>query len=72
MFNIPISAAKKVALQYKQKQVIIVAWDGRNSYITTYGVDKEQCRQAAIGGNKVQEALGWPVELRNVINDKGE
>jgi hypothetical protein len=65
--NIPIGAAAQIAREHNQKQVIIVAWDGEKTYITTYGINKEQCRQAAIGGNKVQEALGWPVELRNVI-----
>lgn len=67
MSSIPVSAAAAIAKQYKQKQVIVVTWDGSTTHIATYGIDKEQCRQAAIGGNKVQEALGWPVELRNLI-----
>jgi len=57
--RIPIAEAKRVADNQKCKQVIIVAWDGQLTHIVTYGIDKEQCRQAALGGDKIAEFLGF-------------
>lgn len=61
--EIPITAARHIAKQYEKQQVIVVAWDAVHgkTHITTYGIDKEQCRQAAMGGQKVAAALGWPL-----------
>lgn len=58
--NVPISAAKRISKDYDKSQVIVVCWDGVHgrTHITTYGVDKEQCRQAALGGTAVAKALG--------------
>jgi hypothetical protein len=45
--------------------VIIVTWDAAHGkeHVTTWGQDAEQCRQAAMGGNRVKQALGWPDAL---------
>lgn len=58
---IPISAARQIAKKYDKNQVIIVTWDAEHgqTHITTYGIDKEQCRQAAMGGKAVSKALGF-------------
>lgn len=55
--RIPIRAAFGVAEEYECKQVIIVAWDGSRTHVVTYGVDKEQCRQAALGGTFVMDEI---------------
>lgn len=58
--RIPVKVAQDVADAYGQRQVIIVTWDGVDTYHTvTYGADREQCRQAAAGGRKISAALGW-------------
>jgi hypothetical protein len=58
--NVPITAAKVVAEKYQKNQVIIVCWDDvhKKTHITTYGATKRECREAAIGGQKIREALG--------------
>lgn len=55
--RIPIRVAQRVAEEYACKQVIIVAWDGSRTHVVTYGEDKEQCRQAAIGGTFVMDEI---------------
>lgn len=63
-----ISAAKAVAEQYGQDQVIMLTWDKSTGlhHVVTYGKTKVDCRQAAEGGNKLKRALGWPEELCQV------
>lgn len=65
---VPISAAREIAKRFAKDQVIVVAWDGvhKKEHVTTYGVNKEQCRQAALGGDRVKSALGWPEESRSI------
>lgn len=63
--KIPIEAAKQIARDYDCRQVILVAWDGQEVHIVTYGVNIEECDRAAIGGNMVAKALGWPESLCN-------
>ncbi len=65
---IPISAAKAIAEIYAKQQVIVVAWDAAHgkTHVTTYGDTAEACRQAALGGDKVKAALGWPPDQRSV------
>ena len=58
--RIPVSAARRIADDYRQRQVIVVAWDGETTHVATYGATAEECRQAAQGGNRVKAALGWP------------
>jgi hypothetical protein len=62
--RIPISSAKRFAQENDCKQVIIAAWDGELTHIVTYGATTEDCAQAALGGNRIKEALGWPKDLR--------
>ena len=63
--DVPIKAAKRIAKEFEKNQVIIVCWDQKHgrSHVTTYGKSKKECEQAAMGGNKVKKALGWPDHL---------
>ena len=65
MSDIPISAAKQIADEYDWNQVIVVAWNKKTGtqHVTTYGKSKQDCKEAACGGNFVKRALGWPDEL---------
>jgi len=67
--NIPIASAKKIAEQYDKDQVIIIAWDKTHklTHVTTFGKTVEDCKQAAQGGNKLKQALGWPDELCHAL-----
>lgn len=61
--RIPISAAKRIADEYGQSHVVIVTFDkdaGGTAHVVTYGRTVEECAQAALGGNFVKKALGWP------------
>lgn len=62
--RIPISSAKSVGKAFGYTQVIITAFDKRTgiTHVTTWGQSQEDCEQAAIGGNFVKKALGWPDE----------
>jgi len=63
MKRLPIKAARDVAKAYSLSQVILAAWDGERTHIVTYGKTTEDCAQAAMGGNKIKDALGWPKYL---------
>lgn len=65
--KIPISAAKTIADEYGQSQVVVVTFDKETglTHVITYGKSNEECAQAAIGGNFVKRALGWPESLCN-------
>lgn len=58
--RIPIAAARALASEQGLTQVILAAWDGRRTHIVTYGVSVTDCDQAALGGEKIKAALGWP------------
>jgi len=67
MFPIPISAAKRIALDYGYDQVVIVArrvGEGdapHGEHCTTSGVDKANCDIAArIGHFFKHKLMGWP------------
>ena len=62
--RISISVAKEVAKSQGCRQVIICAWDGELTHVVTYGVSIEDCDQAAIGGHRIMDALGWPESLK--------
>jgi hypothetical protein len=62
--HIPISSAKKFAEEHSLRHVIICAWDGKLSHIVTYGYSVEECAQAAEGGNRIKNLLGWPESLQ--------
>lgn len=61
--RIPIAVARRIADAQRQRQVIVVTWDGETTHVVTYGKTLEDCRQAAEGGNRIKRALGWPESL---------
>lgn len=63
MRRLPIKIAREVAKANGLRQVILCAWDGKQTHIVTYGVTAEDCAQAAQGGNYIKAALGWPKDL---------
>lgn len=60
--RIPIAVAKRLAEELGLKQVILTAWDGELMHVVTYGTTLADCEQAAIGGNFIKKALGYPPE----------
>jgi hypothetical protein len=60
---IPVSTAQSIAESFDLRQVIIVAWDGKNTHVVTYGGNEIDSANAARGGNMVKKALGWPESL---------
>lgn len=69
--TVPITAAKRIAKEYEKTQVIILCWDKQHNrtHITTYGVTKEDCKQAAEGGNKIAGWLGWNTKKTDETKD---
>lgn len=61
--KIPVFVAERIAINHYLRQVILVAWDGEQTHVVTYGVTTEESGQAAEGGNRVKAALGWPEDL---------
>ena len=61
--RLPIAAAEHVARTHDFLQVIVLAWDGYQTCVATYGTTAEQSAQAAEGGNRIKRALGWPESL---------
>jgi len=70
--KIPVSAAQAIADEYGQNQVIIVTFDKSTglTHVVTYGKTKDECSQAAKGGNFVKRALGWPESLCDAKPEK--
>ena len=70
MKQIPISAAKRIALKYGYDQVIIVArkcGEGGGEHCTTYGKGKTHCDIAAKCGNFLKyKVMGWHKENTKV------
>lgn len=65
MKRIPISAAKEIANKFDQDQVIIITFSKKTglTHVVTYGKTKEDCIQAAQGGNIIKrDVLKWPDE----------
>jgi uncharacterized Rossmann fold enzyme len=65
--RIPISAATKLAEELGLRQVILVAWDGEQTHVVTYGKTTEDCDQAAQGGDVIKKAIHWPDSLLNTF-----
>jgi len=65
MKKLPIKIAKSIAKEYNQDQVVVVTYERKTGItrVVTYGNSIVDCEQAAIGGNFVKKALGWPDEL---------
>lgn len=64
--RIPIRSAKLFAKELGLRQVIIAAWDGELTHVVIYGVTAEDCDQAAMGGERMKAAMGWP-EAANAL-----
>lgn len=64
--RIPIKAARAFAKEHGLQQVILVAWDGRQTHVVTYGKTTVDCDQAAQGGDLIKSALGWPTSLNEL------
>ncbi len=60
MKRLPIADVKALAKKHDFRQVIVLAWDGEITHIATYGKTVDDCSQAADGGNRIKEKLGWP------------
>lgn len=45
--RIPIAAAKRVANDFRLKQVLLIGWDGESTHVVTYGATKADCEAAA-------------------------
>jgi len=58
--KIPITVAKEIAKKYNFTQVIITAFNGEvgGYHVTTYGTNKEECKQADAGGEFVRKSIG--------------
>ena len=65
--EIPIKAAEEIAKKYGYDQIVIIGrvvdkqdqsgWE----HVTTYGVNKDHCRAAALIGNHLKyKVMGWP------------
>lgn len=67
---IPISSAKRIALDYGYDQVLILGVDrtARKNHITTYGKDKWHCDDVAAAGVLVGRMFGPEglAELRRI------
>lgn len=68
--RLPIAAAEHVARTHDFLQVIVLAWDGQQTSVATYGTTTEQSAQAAEGGNRIKRALGWPETLCSTVSTK--
>lgn len=65
--RIPIRAAKTIADEFSQDQVVVLTFDRATgmTHVVTYGKTLEDCKQAAEGGNRMKRLMGWPEELCN-------
>ncbi len=70
--HIPISAAEQINKQYGGQQTILVVWDGERTHVVTHGITETACAQAAVGGNMVKKALGWPDSLISEIPERAK
>jgi hypothetical protein len=61
---LPIKAAERLAEDHDLQQVIIFGFDGKDTFITTWGDTTEHSAQAAKGANLIKEKWGWPAELQ--------
>jgi hypothetical protein len=63
--KLPIACAKRLALGYGLRQVIIIALNAEDdtAHVVTYGKSLEDCRLAAEAGNNLKRHMGWPEEL---------
>lgn len=64
MKAIPISAAEKVAKEFGYDQIVIIGRKvGEGEHVTTYGINKEHCKVAAMMGDHLKyKIMGWSKE----------
>ena len=64
---IPVDAARRIAEDYAQDQVVICTFENATGrlHVVTYGKRIEDSENAAKGGDFVKKALGWPDRLCN-------
>ena len=65
--RLAIKAARTIAEQYGLRQVIVIAWDGDQTHVTTYGKTPLEADQAALGGDKLKAVLNWPEHLSGEV-----
>ncbi len=61
---IPITAAKRIAIDYGYEQVVIYArltGDDGIEHLTTYGINKVHCDIAARMGTVLKKFMGWKI-----------
>lgn len=57
--KIPYEKAEKFARENECKVVVILAWDGSNSHVVTWGESAEQSDFAADTGHQMRCVLNW-------------
>lgn len=60
--TVPVVAAQDIAERYCQTQVIVVTWDGESQHCCTFGITVQDADLAALAGDRIKQALGWPQE----------
>lgn len=65
--KIKIEEAKRLALELGYSEIIIYGYDENSGieHVTTYGITKDNCKNAANKGNKIKRTLGWSEEYCN-------
>lgn len=69
MKRMPIQSAKDVAKKYNKDQVILLAWAKKDglTHVVTYGKNRKDCEEAALGGNVIKKALKFPENSCNSV-----
>jgi len=49
--RIPIAEAKRIAEKFGCRQVLLLAFDGEQTHIVTYGKTKKDCEDVAVAQN---------------------
>lgn len=72
MKRVPIKAVADFCKKYKKDQTIVLAWDRASgkTWISTYGVTKADCEQAALGGDRIAKLLGLEMDQIDGVASK--
>lgn len=57
--GIPIKAVKEFAKSQGCSQMIVMAYDGENRHVATWGDTVERCDHSAQVGDKLKDLVGW-------------
>lgn len=62
--KIPISTAKQISKDFNYPEIVIFAYDpvSGKQHITTYGKNKEMCKDAAKAAEYLKKALHWNIQ----------